>query len=149
MWIRIMKVKVAQLSLTLCRLMDYSLPSSSDHGQDTGVVSHSLLQRIFPTQGSSQPGMEPKVSCIAGGFFFLPSESPGKPKNTGVAAYPSPTDLPNLELKPGSPALQADSWPAELPGRRIIKLAKKIWILNVNLEHFDFVVWSEIQKSTY
>ena len=67
-----MKVKVAQLWLTLvCRFMYYSLPGSSDHGQNTGVVSHSFLHRIFPTQGSSQPGMEPKVSCIASGFFTI------------------------------------------------------------------------------
>ena len=48
-------------------------------GQNTGVDSHSLLQRIFPTQ----------VSCVAGGF--LPAEPQEKPKNTGVGkwvAYP-------------------------------------------------------------
>ena len=32
-------------------------------GQNSGVGSLSLLQGIFPTQGSNQ------VSCIAGGFF--------------------------------------------------------------------------------
>ena len=29
-------------------------------------------------------------------------------------AFPSPGDLPNPGIKPGSPALQADSLPAEL-----------------------------------
>ena len=29
--------------------------------------------------------------------------------------FPSPEDLPNPRIKPGSPALQADSLPAELP----------------------------------
>ena len=41
-----------------CYPMDYSLPGSSVHGilQNTGVRSHSLLQRIFPTQGL-KPGL--------------------------------------------------------------------------------------------
>ena len=30
---------------------------------------------------------------------------------------PSPGDLPNPEIKPGSPALQADSLPSEPPGK--------------------------------
>ena len=34
-------------------------------GKNTGVGGHSLLQKIFPTQGSSQ------VSCIAGRFFTV------------------------------------------------------------------------------
>ena len=44
-----MKVKVIQLCLTLCDLMDCPWNSL---GQNTGVVSLSLLQGIFPTQGS-------------------------------------------------------------------------------------------------
>ena len=34
-------------------------------------------------------------------------------------AIPSPEDLPNPGIKPGSPALQADSLPAELPGNSL------------------------------
>ena len=48
------KVKVAQSCLTLCNPMDYS-PWNSP-GQNTGVGSLSLLQEIFPTQGSN-PGL--------------------------------------------------------------------------------------------
>ena len=33
------------------------------------------------------------------------------------AAMPSSGDLPNLGIKPGSPALQADSLPPEPPGK--------------------------------
>ena len=37
--------------------------------------------------------------------------------NKGVGwPIPSPGDLPDPGIKPGSPALQADSLPAELPG---------------------------------
>ena len=50
------KVKVARLCLTLCDPMDYT-------GQNTGVGSLSLLQGIFPTQGSN-----PGLSHIADGF---------------------------------------------------------------------------------
>ena len=40
--------------------------------------------------------------------------SPGK--NTGVGLpFPSPGDLPNQGIKPGSPALQVDSLPIEPP----------------------------------
>ena len=31
--------------------------------------------------------------------------------------FPSPGDLPNPEIEPGSPALQADTLPSELPGK--------------------------------
>ena len=39
--------------------------------------------------------------------FFRPEYCSGQP-------FPSPGDLPNLGIEPGSPALQADSFPAEL-----------------------------------
>ena len=45
--------------------MDYSLPGSfvqSFSAKNTGVGSHSLLQRIFPTQGLNP------ISCIVGRF---------------------------------------------------------------------------------
>ena len=45
----------AQSCLTLCNPMNSSLPGSSipcsSPGKNTGVGSHSLLQKIFPTQG--------------------------------------------------------------------------------------------------
>ena len=49
--------KSLQSCLTLCNLMDRSLPGSSFHedspGKDTEVVCHVILQGIFPTQGSN------------------------------------------------------------------------------------------------
>ena len=51
---------VTQSCPALCDPMDYSLPDSPVHGdspgKNTGVGSLSLLQRIFPTQGSN-PGL--------------------------------------------------------------------------------------------
>ena len=56
----------------LCDSIDCSQPVSSVHGilpgKNTGVCSHSLLQGIFPTQGSN-PGL---LHC--GQIFFFPSE---------------------------------------------------------------------------
>ena len=48
-------------------------------GQNTGVGSLSLLQRIFPTQGSN-PGLP---HC---GQILLPAEPQGKPKSAGVGS---------------------------------------------------------------
>ena len=36
----------------------------------------------------------------------------------GVEKIPPPGDLPNPGIEPGSPALQVDSLPAELPGKQ-------------------------------
>ena len=53
----LVKVLVAQSCLTLCNPMDYSPPGSYVHGdslgKNTGMDSHSLLQGIFPIQGSN------------------------------------------------------------------------------------------------
>ena len=48
-------MEVAQSCLTLCNHVDYTVPGISP-GQNTGVGSLSLLQGIFPTQGSN-PGL--------------------------------------------------------------------------------------------
>ena len=36
--------------------------------------------------------------------------------------FPSPGDLPDSGIKPRSPALQADSFPTELPGKPSVKI---------------------------
>ena len=53
LWATWKKMKGAQLCLTLCDPMDYS------PGQNTRVGSLSLLQGIFPTQGSN-----PSLHCM-------------------------------------------------------------------------------------
>ena len=66
---------LAQSCPTLCNPVDCSPPGSSLHGdspgQNTRVGSRSLLQGIFPTQGSN----------AALKVDFLPTEPPGKPKS--------------------------------------------------------------------
>ena len=92
--------------------MDCTLPGSSVHGdspcKNTGVGCHALLG-IFPTQGS-----KPRSPALQ--EDSLPSEPPGKPKNTEVGSLSLlQENFPTKELNRGSPALQADSLPAELP----------------------------------
>ena len=69
----------------------------------------SLLQGIFPTQGSN-PGL-PHCRQI---LYQLSHQ--GSPRILQWVAYPSPADLPNPAIEPRSPASQADSLPAELSG---------------------------------
>ena len=53
----LVRAKLPQSCLTPCNPMDCSLPASSVHGdspgRNTGVGCHSLLQGIFPIQGSN------------------------------------------------------------------------------------------------
>ena len=76
-------------------------------GQNTGVDSLSLLQGIFPTQGLN-PGL-PHCRWI---LYQLSHK--GNPRILEWVAYPFSGDLPDTGIKPGSPALQADSLPTEL-----------------------------------
>ena len=56
--------------------------------------------------------------------LYSPWNSPGQ--NTGVGSLSlSPGDLPNLRIKPGSPALQADSLPVKLQGKPNLCLVNK------------------------
>ena len=77
-------------------------------GQNTGVSSLSLLQGVFPIQGSN-----PDLPHCRHILYQLSHQ--GSPRNTGVVkAIPSPEDLPNPGIELRSPALQADSLPTEL-----------------------------------
>ena len=63
------KVKVAQLCLTLCNPMDYSLPGCSAHG----ILQARILEweTVPLSRGSSHPKDQTQVSHIAGGFFTV------------------------------------------------------------------------------
>ena len=60
----------------------------------------------------SLPGSEEPLS---------PWDFPGKSTGVGLP-FPSPGDLPNPGIEPGSPALQADALPSEPPGNLMIFL---------------------------
>ena len=48
---------------------------------------------------------------------------------SSVLPFPSSGDLPDPGIEPGSPALQADSLPSELPGKVVlIKLVPSNWM---------------------
>ena len=63
---------------------------------------------------SSQPRDQTQVSCIAGRFFTLWASREAQEYWSGQP-IPSPGELHHTGIEPGSPALQADSLPAELP----------------------------------
>ena len=76
------------------------------------------------SRGSSQPRDQPQVSHIAGGFFTSWATREAQEYwsvRVIEKPIPSPADLPNPGIKAGSPALQVDALPAELPGKPFLK----------------------------
>ena len=51
----------------------------------------------------------------------LPSMGFSRQEHWSGLPFPSPGDLPNPGIEPGSPALQADALTAELPGKPVIR----------------------------
>ena len=73
--------------------------------------SRSLLQGIVPTQGSN-------LGLLHCRWILDQLSHQGSPRILEWVAYPLlQGDLPNPGIEPGSPELQADSLPAELPGK--------------------------------
>ena len=105
----LMKVKVTQSFSTLCDPHGLYSPWNSP-GKNTGVGSRSLLQDIFLTQGSN-PGL-PHCRRI---LYQLSHK--GSPTVLRWVACPFSGNLPNQGIELGSPILQADFLPAELPGK--------------------------------
>ena len=100
-----MKVKVTQSYPTLRLYSPWNSP-----GQNTGMGSLSFLHGIFPTQGPN-PG-HPHFRWILYQLSYKESS-----RILELEPIPFPADLPNPGIKPGSPALQADSLPTELSGK--------------------------------
>ena len=78
----------------------------------------------FPFRGSSQPRVQTQLSHIAGRFFT--SWATREAKHTRVCSL-SLLQYPGI--KPGFPALQADSLPAELSEKLLEKIKYNIYIL--------------------
>ena len=128
-------VLVTQSCPTLCDPMNCSPPGSSVHGdslgKNTGVGSHSLLQRIFLTQGSNPslpqegflPSEPPREAPVERSEMKLlsrvqlfaipltiayqapPSVEFSRQQYWSGLPFPSPGDLPNPGIEPRSPAL--------------------------------------------
>ena len=96
---------------TLCDPMGCSPPGSSVHG----ILHARILEWVACSRGSSQPRDQTQLSGIAGGFFT--SLATRKPRISGVGSLSLLQDLPDPGISPRSPALQADSLPAEPPGK--------------------------------
>ena len=102
-------VKVSQLCPTLCDPTDYT---------GHGVLQARTLEWVaFPfSRGSSQPRHRTQVSHIAG-WFFTSWATREAQEYWSRLPIPSPGDLPDPGIEPGSPALQAYSLPTELSGK--------------------------------
>ena len=99
---------------TLCDPMDFSPPGflvyGDSPGKNTGVDCHALLQGIFLTQGSN-PGL---LHCR---WILYRLSHQGSPRILEWVAYPFSGGSSQSRNRTGSPALEADSLPAELPGK--------------------------------
>ena len=105
--------EITQSCPTLSIPMDCSLPGSSVHGifqarvlEWGAIASGYMCFHLLP----GGPG-----GCSPGGGARLGSPAAGECWN-GLP-FPSPGDLPNPGIEPGSPALQADALPSEPPGK--------------------------------
>ena len=80
-----------------------------------GILQARILAWVAmpSSRGSSQPMDQPRILCHL--------SHQGSPTIVEWVAYPFSTDLhlPNPGMEPGSPALQADSLPTELPGKQL------------------------------
>ena len=83
-----------------------------------GILQARVLEWLaIPSfRRSSQPRNRTHISCIAGGFFTFRATREAQKYSSGQP-IPSSRDLPDSGIKTGSPALQAYSLPAELPGK--------------------------------
>ena len=81
-----------------------------------------------PPEDVPNPGMKPKSPHTAGRFFTIWATSEAH-EHWREQPIPSPADLPNPGIELGSPTLQVDSLPAELPGKP--KLGQ--WLVNLDL----------------
>ena len=111
----------AQSCLNLCDPMDCSPPGFSVHG----ILQARILEwgAMPSSRGSSQPRDWTHVSHVAGGFFTIWATREAQEYWSGYS-NPSPEDLPDPGIEPGSPALQANSLSAELQQERpIISIA--------------------------
>ena len=66
-----------------------------------------------------------------------------RPEYWGGQPFPFPGDLPNPGIEPRSPALQADSWPAEPPGKLCISygLMKILGLWGTVRDHTHWPPW--------
>ena len=115
-----LKVKVALSCLTLCDSIGYIVH---------GILQARILERVaFPfSRESSQPRDWTQVSCIAGGFSTRWATREAQEYWSGYP-IPSPADLLDPGVEPGSPVLQMDSLPTELSGKPLVRRGPNLFL---------------------
>ena len=118
----------------LCAVLSHSVMSNSvtpwsiahQAPLSMGILQASILEwaAMPSSRGSSQPRNRTQVFHIAGRFFTIQAPREAQEYWSGCP-IPSPWDLPISGIEPGTPALQVDSLPAELPGKPLLLLYPK------------------------
>ena len=90
-------------------------------GQNIGVGSLSLLQGVFPTQGSN-------LGLLHHRRILYQLRHKRSPRILEWVAYPFSADFPHPGIKLVSPALQVDYLPTELSGKSLFPL----WVTLIN-----------------
>ena len=99
-----------------------------------GILQARILAWVAMSsyRGPSQLRDGTQVSHIAGGFFTVLATREAQEYRSGQPS-PSAGDLTHTGIEPGSPALQADSLPAELPGKlsaeAVVSYYEMCWFL--------------------
>ena len=90
--------------------MDFSPRGSSVHGDSPG-------KKIWSELPCPPPGIEARSTTLQVDSLPFSLSHQGNPRILEWIAYPFSKGISNPEIKLGSLALQADSLPAELPGK--------------------------------
>ena len=109
---------VAQLcpSLVTTWTVAHQVPVQGDSPcKNTGVGCCALLQGTFPTQGLN-------LGLPQGRWILYRLSHQGSPRIPEWVAYLFSRGSSDPGIKLGSPALQVDSLPAELPGKPLVTL---------------------------
>ena len=143
-----MKVKVAQLCLTLFNPMDYSVH---------GILQSRILEWMAVpfSRGSSQPRDRIQVSRIAGRFFTSWATREAQ-EYWSEQPILCPVDLPDPGIELWSPTLQADSLPAELAAKPTCwnghypkeKKQECWWGCGKKMQHCALLVWMQTCAAT-
>ena len=117
-----------------------------------GILQARILEWVaFPfSRGSSQPRDQTQVYLIVGGFFTSWATREAQ-EYWGGWPIPSPADLPDPGIEPGSPALQADSLPTELWGKlfKTTQMPASWWVDKYELYPYNGILFSNEKELNY
>ena len=120
--------------------------------------------RLLYPWGFSKQEYQSGLPCPPPGDLLNPESNPGllhcrwtlyhlsqqgSPKILEWVAYPSPGDLPNPGIELGSPALQVDSLPAELPGKPDLHISLPLFPLPTGNHQFVLYIYKSMSVLLY